>query len=65
MNHAYCEEGMQMPHKEMQCTCCQLVLVTKLLVAPLHHIDALLPAVLPIDWNKNSSARSSYLATMQ
>lgn len=28
-----------MLHKEMLCTCFQLVLVAKLLVAPLHHIE--------------------------
>lgn len=38
-----------MLHKEMQCTCFQLALVSKLLVAPLHHKGALQLAGMPVN----------------
>lgn len=37
-----------MQHIEMQYTCCQLALVSKLLVEPLHHTGTLQPAALPV-----------------
>lgn len=49
MHYSYCEEGMQKLHREMQCTCCQLALVSKWLAAPLHHIGTLQVAGLPVD----------------
>jgi len=37
-----------MRHKEMLCTCCRLVLVSRCLVAPLHRIEALQLAGMPV-----------------
>ena len=49
MNCSYCEEEKQMLHKEMQCTCYQLALGLVCWAAPLHHIDVLQLAGLPIE----------------
>lgn len=48
-SYAYCEGEMQMLHKEMQCTCYQLVLGVVWWVAPSHHINASQLAGLPIN----------------
>lgn len=51
---------MQMPHKGMQCTCYQLVLVEGWMVAPLNHKVALQLADLPeIKQKLESSALNS------
>lgn len=47
MNHVCCEVEMQMLHKGIQCTCCQLALELGWLVELLHHIDVLQLAGLP------------------
>lgn len=61
MCYAYCEGGMQKQHKEMRCTCCQLVLVLMWPVLPSRHKMVLLLARMSVYANRYNALVNSNL----